>query len=408
MLAALDRRYDVRPGLLLALSLLFGANLVIGVLSLARANGGGDSALSFCDVVTVTGVMLASYALLFWLVVWLEETQSLHPGIALGATLLVGGILSVVSLMVLVSVIRKAGAPKRRSSSVSTWLTDLGPGFIFWLSLGYLAALMGLALAFSLVGDRAREEIGMIGGILPVGVPWFGALGAVTVSLYGVFRHIDEWQPKWNPWHIARPLVGAVLGMIAFFIIFGIAETTTADTARVAGATTPGLILYYVVAFVAGYREDSFRDLIRRTADVLLKPSGFEDGGSIDITPTGSVAYGEVPPGEQSEVVDFQITNRSGKSLAIPPDGVSFIGQQHEEWDWEQSEAEGRTWWDGSMTELANGTTLWVRTAWTPSEDAMKGSQHQTVLSISFSGNESPPKTVRLYGLVGRISEDEE
>src|SRR5579872_6180644 len=38
-------------------------------------------------------------------------------------------------------------------------------------------------------------------GGLPIGVPWFGALGAVLISLTGTFDHQKDWDSSWNPWH---------------------------------------------------------------------------------------------------------------------------------------------------------------------------------------------------------------
>ena len=62
--------------------------------------------------------------------------------------------------------------------------------------------------------------------MLPIGVPWFGALGAVTLSLYGVFDHNDHWNPKWNYWYIARPLVGIILAIIAYFTFITLINST--------------------------------------------------------------------------------------------------------------------------------------------------------------------------------------
>jgi len=32
---------------------------------------------------------------------------------------------------------------------------------------------------------------------VPVGVPWFGAVGAVLISLTGVFAHEHDWDPNY-------------------------------------------------------------------------------------------------------------------------------------------------------------------------------------------------------------------
>ena len=40
-------------------------------------------------------------------------------------------------------------------------------------------------------------------GPIPLGVPWWGALGGVMISLTGVFRHPHEWDDSYNKWHVA-------------------------------------------------------------------------------------------------------------------------------------------------------------------------------------------------------------
>ena len=76
-----------------------------------------------------------------------------------------------------------------------------GTGFFFWYGIICVAALLLLALWYSWAYDETRcllnafcvtfSEFDPVGGLLPLGVPWFGALGGVTISLYGVFDHYD-------------------------------------------------------------------------------------------------------------------------------------------------------------------------------------------------------------------------
>jgi hypothetical protein len=82
--------------------------------------------------------------------------------------------------------------------------------------------MMYMALRLLIVGAYNLSPWGsktiMIGGLVPVAVPWFGALGAVTISLEGVFLWNDHWIRTYDCWHIGRPLFGAVLGIVAFFM----------------------------------------------------------------------------------------------------------------------------------------------------------------------------------------------
>jgi Abnormal spindle-like microcephaly-assoc'd, ASPM-SPD-2-Hydin len=239
-----------------------------------------------------------------------------------------------------------------------------GPAFFFGLALVYLAALLLLAVGRE-AGFWFLDDLNdPIAGVLPLGVPWFGALGAVTLSLYGVFDHNDHWDPKWNYWHVARPLVGIVLAIVAYFIFITfigstgltprtsavtttsttIAETTTTlppttettdqfgfppaeeepsttsppDQAGGGPAGPSTLLPYYVLAFLVGFREGTFRNLIKRAADVLLGPGdpGAPPAG-ITVHPA-PVAFGKVPAGGEKSVT-VTVTNSGTGDLRVYP-----------------------------------------------------------------------------------------
>ena len=253
-------------------------------------------------------------------------------------------------------------------------IASLGPTFFFVLALVYLVVLLLLAVGRE-AGIWFLDELhDPIAGVLPLGVPWFGALGAVTLSLYGVFDHNDHWDPKWNYWYIARPLVGIILAIIAYFIFITLinstgltprtsatttststttsttlestttvipttsATRTAPPTSNLAPAGQPGettlpptsipgqtggtaagpstLLLYYVLAFIVGFREDTFRSLIKRAADVLLGPGdpGPPPAG-ITINPS-PVQFENVPAGAVW-VAAVTVTNSGTGDLKI-------------------------------------------------------------------------------------------
>jgi hypothetical protein len=233
-------------------------------------------------------------------------------------------------------------------------IASLGPTFFFVLALVYLVVLLLLAVGRE-AGTWFLDDLhDPIAGVLPLGVPWFGALGAVTLSLYGVFDHNDHWEQKWNYWYIARPLVGIILAIIAYFIFITLINstgltprtsapttTTSTTTSTTLGPTTtaipttsatpttapPGqtgenatgpstLLLYYVLAFIVGFREDTFRSLIKRAADVLLGPGdpGPPPAG-ITISPS-PVQFENVPAGAVW-VVAVTVTNSGTGDLKI-------------------------------------------------------------------------------------------
>jgi hypothetical protein len=150
-------------------------------------------------------------------------------------------------------------------------------GFIVLVEVVYLAILFGLAIAY--FWDPWRVALPDNVGGLPVGVPWFGALGAVIISLSGTFDHRTDWDPDWNYWHLTRPVIGASLAIVAWLVfragILAVGSAPATEHAATAGSTpAPATtnLLYYLIAFVVGYREELFRDLIKRVADVILTP----------------------------------------------------------------------------------------------------------------------------------------
>jgi hypothetical protein len=143
-----------------------------------------------------------------------------------------------------------------------------GPALVFCLDAVYLAVLIGLLLLWHF--HQLAFISDPIGGIVPVGVPWFGALGAVLISLYGVFDHNDAWETRWNFWHYGRPFVGAVLSVVAMLIFVGLINATGATPeVHTSGLNDVG---YLVLAFVVGFRESTFRQLLARATDILLGP----------------------------------------------------------------------------------------------------------------------------------------
>ena len=137
---------------------------------------------------------------------------------------------------------------------------------IFWLQLVYVGVLGVLAWSYNI--DRLWEPLGAIPdpvGPMPLAVPWFGALGGTLISLSGVHKHRYTWDVRYWSWHAARPLVGAAVAIVAVMVIqVGILGT---GLELQTGTTNT---FYYLVAWIAGYREETFRSMVARLADVVL------------------------------------------------------------------------------------------------------------------------------------------
>ena len=111
--------------------------------------------------------------------------------------------------------------------------------------------------------------------VVPLWVPWAGALGGAAISLVGVAGHAHEWNgPRFAYWHLARPILGLITGTVAvlslLFVLKGIAPDVIPASDE--NYTAGGVAVMFVIAFVVGYREETFRELVKRVVDVLLGP----------------------------------------------------------------------------------------------------------------------------------------
>jgi hypothetical protein len=198
---------------------------------------------------------------------------------------------------------------------------------VFSIALLYLAVMLLLGLVFFVKRDLLWFVPSAFGPV-PVGVPWFGALGAILISLTGVFEHEHDWDSSYWPWHLSRPLIGVALGVVSVLILQAgvlaigstptqpespqgqastpaVPQTTPAASASpseskpVSPAKVPTYLLYYLVAFLVGYREETFRELIKRLVDIILSP-----GTKATPHPTiHAVNPAQAPHGTSTEVV---------------------------------------------------------------------------------------------------------
>ena len=161
--------------------------------------------------------------------------------------------------------------PDENPTAKPTWITRLGKDAIFWMSMFY-AALMFTA------GVLHRTEVINLfendNFLVPLSIPWFGAIGAIMISLQAVFERRDDWDPAYNYWHLARPLIGATLGIMSYLIlsvIVTLAGSTPPDTS--VAPNIGNMNIFHVLAFIVGYREETFRDLLKRVTDLILRPT---------------------------------------------------------------------------------------------------------------------------------------
>jgi hypothetical protein len=200
---------------------------------------------------------------------------------------------------------------------------------IFWLVLlGSLAAVFFINRSLILLPDSL--------GSVPVAVVWFGALGAVVISLTGIVEHAHDWDESYALWHLSRPLVGASLAVVGVLIlqagVLAIGSTPNATTAGV-----PKNLLYYLVAFLVGYREETFRELIKRLVDLILAPASagaapritklvpdtFAAAGGVPVVVSGSGFTGTTAVTFGSSSAAFHVDSDSQITAQLPSAGAA-------------------------------------------------------------------------------------
>src|SRR5262249_31487319 len=81
--------------------------------------------------------------------------------------------------------------------------------------------IVALCVLWTLAGLQVTGRLGLPQdlGSMPIGVPFFGALGAVLVSLSAVFDYRKSaWDPTWEAWHYSRWLIGGTVGIVSVLI----------------------------------------------------------------------------------------------------------------------------------------------------------------------------------------------
>ncbi|MGH9896954.1 MAG: DUF1573 domain-containing protein, partial [bacterium] len=122
---------------------------------------------------------------------------------------------------------------------------------------------------------------------------------------------------------------GAVLGIVAFFLFVVIvtATGTPPEFLNSGKGKTKDFIIFYVVAFLVGYREETFRELIKRATDLILKPGTQPTPAPAVTFKSSGVAISEVnlpvtAPGDSSSVI-IEVENTGDAPLVALAVAVS-------------------------------------------------------------------------------------
>lgn len=211
--------------------------------------------------------------------------------------------------------------------------------FVVLVEVFYLIVLFGLALYYF---TDPKKTIPFTGiplpetlGSLPIGVLWFGALGAVVISISGAFDHRSDWDPSWNLWHFTRPLIGISLAVVSWLIFeagilaVGSNPAPSAAATPTSTGTSPKNLLYYLIAFIVGYREEIFRALIKRVADVILTPNTPPDGAAVPVISAVNPLQGAAAGGDVVTISGSGFMGATSVNFAATPaTGITVVSDK--------------------------------------------------------------------------------
>jgi hypothetical protein len=207
------------------------------------------------------------------------------------------------------------------SSSATGKVWGGSQGTVFGVQVIYLTILAALAIAY--FSDRSLIGLPDSLGPISLAVPWFGALGAVLISVVGLTQHRHDWDPTYRFWHWSRPLLGASFGSISVLVfqagILAVGSTPTAPPQNI-----PRNLLYYVIAFVVGYREETFRELIKRLTDIIFSP-GPTPGAGLAISSMAPQS-GPAAGGTVVTVLGTGLTDTDSVRFGVTPGGFKIAG----------------------------------------------------------------------------------
>jgi hypothetical protein len=154
------------------------------------------------------------------------------------------------------------------------------PGIYFIIAMTDLILLLVGAVAYAWSPELSWLPRGSLAfaPVVSLWVPWAGSLGGVCISLVGIARYASRWDgQQYGYWHLARPFLGGVFGTIAVLIVVLVLQNIALSTAVTSTHPPEGTAVLTVIAFVVGFRESAFRDLVTKVVDVILGPGKTDD-----------------------------------------------------------------------------------------------------------------------------------
>jgi hypothetical protein len=208
-------------------------------------------------------------------------------------------------------------------------VTALGANGLFWVLSLQLALLLGL-LVLQVVLPLVPHNTLLL-GVVPLAVPWAGAVGGVVNALIALGGHSELWfdDPnqgrEFNIWYLARLPVSATLGTVAAGIVaifLHTVDVTAADDGTFTYTPLAKASLA-LVAFAIGYHQKAFDGLFTRLMSAILGQG--TAGGRQAVTTTDAVDFGTVKVGGSSTRL-ITLTNATKESKTVDTGTASVKG----------------------------------------------------------------------------------
>jgi hypothetical protein len=255
------------------------------------------------------------------------------------------------------------------------------PGPTRWPALVFLIyqavlifVLVGVMLTLTGTGADSYPDY-IWDHVLPLWVPWAGALGGATISLVGVAGHGAEWAgPQYAYWHLARPLLGAISATVSVLILLFVLRGVDPDVVPTAadGLDAAGTAVLVVIAFVVGYREETFRELVKRVVDVILGPGEKEASERLSLEPDVTTLSFPAAGGVPDVSAEVRLRNETKQSLDV---AAAVVTPGHAQF--------AAAW--VSIAPLPPGESRGLNVTWTPPAGAPV--EASTVLTVALGGS---------------------
>ncbi len=99
---------------------------------------------------------------------------------------------------------------------------------------------------------------------MPLAVLWFGMLGGLMVSLYGIVVR-REWNNALDLKHVFSGMLGAVYGLISYLLVVLLINAVT-----ISNNFDRNSVAYLVIAFIFGFGQNAFQSMIRKVTDLVF------------------------------------------------------------------------------------------------------------------------------------------